>query len=113
MSIQNLLMAWGRGLAVDSAPNGYPSQAPTASLMAKGNISLPPLNDDDQIRIDAVVSAMKLTKPDHYEVICYAYIARISDTRIGRKVRRGKKWVTDTRHSAEGYLEAKLEDLLP
>ena len=112
MTIQDLLIAWGRGMAMDSAPNNYPSQAPTAALQAKGNIGLPPLPDDAQIRIDATVSAMKHPKPAHYEVICYAYVTKLSDSRIARKVRHRKQWVTDLRHAAEGYLEAKLEDML-
>jgi len=75
-------------------------------------VSVAPLNDDDQQSIDAVVSAMKHPKPEHYEVICYAYITGLSDNQIKKRVRCRKDWVTSTRQAAEGYIEAKLEDML-
>jgi len=75
-------------------------------------VSAAPLNDDDQQRIDAVVSAMKHPKPEHYEVICYAYITGLSDKQITRRVKRRRDWVTSVRQSAEGYIEAKLEPML-
>jgi hypothetical protein len=111
VSIQDKLIAWGRGLAINSPPNDLPKQTTFARFMAKGAISLPPLCDEEQQRIDRVVSDMKLVKPEHYEVICYAYITGLRDYQIRRKVKHRTEWVERTRLSAEGYLEAKLEDL--
>ena len=96
-------------MAMDSAPNGFPHKSPYAAMIARGNISIPPLPDEEQERVDAIVSAMKIKRPDMYEVICYAYITRLSDSRIARKVRHRKQWVTSIRNAAEGYLEAKLD----
>lgn len=112
MNIQDLLIAWGNGLAMDKPTNGYPSQSAFAKEMANGNIGIAPLPDDAQGHVDAVVSAMKHPKPEHYEVICFAYITGLPDSKISKRVRHRKEWVTATRQSAEGYIEAKLEGLL-
>ena len=111
-TIQDKLIAWGRGKAISDPPNGYPEQTPFARLIrnpGQANVGILPLDSEDQARIDAAVSAMKLTKPDHYEIICYAYIAQMRDDAIRHKVRRSKSWVRDIRRNAEHYLEGRLE----
>ena len=109
MTIQDLLIAWGKGRSIHDAPNGYPSQTPTARLQAKCDIGIAPLPDDEQQRVDAAVSAMSLTKPTHYRVICFAYIDHKTDSIIGKKLRMSRSSAREASVAAEFYLEAKLD----
>lgn len=106
--IQEKLRAWGDGLAMDSAPNGYPSRSAFAKVIAQGSIKIPPLGVDEQTYIDAVVSRMKHQKPMHYEVICYHYIAKLADGQIAQKVKKSRTWVRETRIAGEHYIEGQI-----
>ena len=109
MHIQDLLIAWGRGKAMNNAENGYPHQTPFSRLAGAGTIGVAPLPDDEQIRIDAVVSSMKNTKPDHHKVIFCAYVLGMKDVRIAKKLKGSRSHAREIRLSAEAYLEGRLE----
>ena len=114
MSIQDTLIAWGRSRAINSAPNGYPSQAAFARLIARGNINIAPLGEDEIVRVDSIVSGMKAKKPTHHIIICLAYVEGWRDARIAQKwrfdgERHSRSWVREQRVAAEAWLEAKLE----
>ena len=113
MHIQDLLIAWGSGKAINNPPNGYPSQTAFARFIARGNLSVAPLDPDTQLHVDHEVSNTKNTKPDHFKVINCAYVHRMGDGVIAREMRfdgarRSRSWVRLTRKAAEAYLEAKL-----
>ena len=107
--IQDKLIAWGRGLAMNAPPNGFPSQSAFARVIARGSIKVPPLDAEEQERIDSVVSDMKHHKPEHYEIICYHYITLLRDGQIARKVKKSRTWVRETRIAGEHYIEAKID----
>jgi len=109
MDIQTLLRAWGISHAMNHAPNDYPKQAAFVRLMSRGNVSVPPLPDEYHQRIDGVVSSLKHRRPDFYEVICYAYVAGLSDVRISKKIKCNRWQAREMRVAAEAYVEAKLE----
>ena len=114
MSIQDTLIAWGRGRAMNSAPNGYPNKAAFARLISRGNINIPPLGEDEMIRLDAIVSGMKGKKPTHHIIICLAYVEGWRDARIASKCRfegqkHSRSWVREQRIAGEAWIEAKLE----
>lgn len=111
MYIQELLIAWGRGRAIDDAPNGYPRQSAFARMAGMGNVEQARLPDEEQLRVDGAVSDMKEKKPDHYAVICNAYIRGLPDSVSALRLRpkRSRSWVRNIRENAEHYLEAKLE----
>ena len=116
MSIKQTLEAWGSAKAIDKAPNGYPSINPIAKMMGNGDVGMPPIDIDLHNRIDAIVSAMRETKPDHHRVLVTYYVkGQKSDSKVARalttrenKVTRGA--VASLRNNAEGYVEAKLDD---
>jgi len=105
-SIQEALILWGRGKAMADAPNGYQ----TPSLFHRPSRSVLSLSPEIHSQIDQVVSALRLSKPQHYEIICRAYVHLWRDGRIARELRRSRSWVRETRIAAEYYLEAKLEE---
>jgi hypothetical protein len=110
-AIQDKLLAWGKGLAMHTATNGYPKQSPyVREMRSAGNATVKalPLAGEEQERIDIVVSEMKSTKPQHYEVICYCYISRMIDGKIAKRVKKSRTWVRETRVAAEYYLEGRL-----
>ena len=114
MSIQDLLIAWGRGRAMNDPPNGLPNQTTFARFISLGSISVPPLDPDYQGRIDAVVSRMKHSKPQHHKIIFCAYVNNLRDGAISKEMRfdgqrYSRSWVRQTRKAAESYLEAKLD----
>ena len=114
MSIQDRLIAWGRGRAMNSAPNDYPSKAAFAQWIARGNINIAPLTIEEHERIDSVISDMKNKKPTHHAIICLYYVERWRDAKIAGKWRfdgskQSRTWVRENRVAAEHYLEAKLE----
>lgn len=96
---------------MNCAPNDYPPRSAFAKLIARGNISLPPLADEDHERIDLQVSAMKHRKPESHQIICLSYVEEWSDAKIARSwfKRRSRTWVREQRLAAESYLEAKLD----
>lgn len=109
MHIQDLLVSWGRGKAMNNAENGYPHQTPFSRLAGAGDIGTAPLPDDDHIRIDAAVSSLKARKLDHYKVIKCAYIKNMKDHDIARRLRCSRSTARDTRLQAECWLEGRLE----
>jgi hypothetical protein len=112
MGIQEKLLAWGKGLAMQTAPNGYPPRSPyVADMRTSGRamVRIAPLPDDEQQRIDGIVSGMKQTRPERYEVICLAYITRLRDHQIAQRIRASRHAAKEIRIAAEAYLEAKLE----
>jgi hypothetical protein len=109
MQIQDLLIAWGRGKAMNNAENGYPCQTPFSRLAGAGDIGTAPLSDDDHIRIDAAVSGLKVRKIDHYKVIKCAYVKSMKDHQIAKRLKCSRSHARDTRLQAEHWLEGKLE----
>jgi len=109
MDIQTLLRAWAMGVAINRAPNGWPRQSAFAKEMGKGNIGMPPLPDEEQQRIDRIVSDLKIPRPDFYEVICLSYISGLSDVKISRRLKCNRWQAREKRVAAEAYLEAKLD----
>ena len=111
VNIQDLLVKWGNGRAINDAPNDYPNQAPFVRLMGEGSIGVPPLAPEPHEFIDSHISAMKHTKPDHHRVIFGKYVYKMSDPDLGRYLqpRRSRTAARELRLSAEAYLEAKLE----
>lgn len=108
MSIQHDLILWGKSRAIGEAPNGYPSQAAFAKEMGQGNVSMPGLDEDAHIRIDRVVSGLKVRKPDHYEVIRHAYHDSLKDHQIAERMNKSRSWVRGIRESAEYWLDGAL-----
>lgn len=121
MDIKILLQAWGRGRALNQAPNGYPPQSAFAKEMrqpgdgfAHNRLRLP---DEDIKVIDAVISRLKIRKPDQHKVIVCAYARGMLDHQISKSqsfdgVTVSRSWVRAVRENAEHWLEAKLEDYL-
>ena len=112
--IQDMLIAWGHGKAMNSAPNDYPNMTPFARLMAQGSVRLGSLGQDQHERIDRTVSAMKHSRPDSHKIIFCAYVNMLNDAQIARHMRFegqrfSRSWVRQARKAAEAYLEAKLE----
>lgn len=108
-------MAWGAGKAMNNAENGYPVQSPFARYMLNPGDStdrvswVPPISDDEHIRIDGVICSLGHKKPAHYEIICLHYLSRISDIKIARAIGIGKTSVRAMRENAEFWIEAKLD----
>lgn len=114
MTIQDILMAWGKGKAMGAAENGYPSQAPFARFMlnpgdSAEKASFSPLLDPDQhCRVDAVVSEMRYRKPHHFEIICMAYIQRKRDAAIAKAKRESRSSIRNARENAEFWIDGRL-----
>jgi len=115
VSIQDKLIAWGAGKALNQAENGYPKQTPFARYMLNPGdttqrvSSVPPISDDEHIRIDGVICALGQRKPAHYEIICLHYLSKVSDIKIARVIGIGKTSVRSMRENAEFWIEAKLD----
>lgn len=111
MSIQLTLMAWSRGKAIDDAPNGIRPPAWTKSIRNPGtaNLSIPPLPDDEMMRVDYAISAMKHRKPKHHSVIVLYYLEHKGDKEVARRIRGSRTMARELRIAAEHYLEAKLD----
>jgi hypothetical protein len=116
--VQDLLIAWGRGRSINSAPNGYPPKAAFAVLISRGNLNAAGYTEEELERVDRYVSDMKLKKPIHHAIIALHYVERMTDARTAhylRKhgsedVRRAKRtWVRETRLAAEHWIEGRLE----
>ena len=109
MHIQDLLLAWGRGKAMNNATNGYPAQTPFSRLAGAGDIGTAPLPDDEHIRIYAAVSSLKVRKGEHYKVIKCAYVKSMKDHQIARRLKCSRSHARDTRLQAEHWLEGRLD----
>ena len=115
MVIQDLLTAWGKGRAISDPPNGYPSQAPFARLIARGNVGLPKLPDEAHGRVDGAVSDLRLKKPLHHAIIVKSYIGRLTDAQIARQISKAEKRPTSRstvrgiRIAAEHWIEGRLD----
>lgn len=113
VNIQDKLILWGRGRAMDAPENGYPHQTTFARFIrssGQATVKLPPLAEDEFARVDVEVSKMNLKKPDHYKAICLYYIDRMGDAKIARSMKTTRHFIKNLRENAEHYLEAKLED---
>jgi len=112
MAIQDILEAWARGRAIDEAPNNIKPPGWTKSIRNSGQatVKAPMLPDEDMIRVDSAISAMKHRKPTHHQVIVYFYLHRLPDKAIARELSGSRSWVRETRIAAEHYLEAKILD---
>ena len=115
MVIQDILMAWAKGKAMNAAENGYPHQTPFARyLVAPGDMAdkagaVLPISDERHIIVDGVVSKLGQRKPAHYEIVCLHYLSRLSDRRIARVVGISASSTRNMRENAEYWIEAKLD----
>jgi len=114
MSVQDTLIAWGRGKAMDKPENGFPSQAPFARFIVNpgdgADIAreIPPLDLDEHCKVDAVVSEMSRKKPHHFEIICLAYIGRKRDMTIAGALHYSRSTVRAMRENAEFWIDGRL-----
>jgi DNA-directed RNA polymerase specialized sigma24 family protein len=108
--IVTLLEAWGSSRRIDAASNGYPSQSPFVREMKPTGprSSRPTLPDDMHMELDYAVSSMRNRKPDHYAVIVFYYVEKMTDARIGRRMRVSRSTIRDTRKQAEHWLEGRM-----
>lgn len=115
MVIQDILMAWAKGKAMNAAENGYPHQTPFARyLVSPGDMAdkagaALPISEDKHIIVDGVVSRLGQRKPAHYEIVCLYYLARSSDRKIAKSIGIGPTSVRAMRENAEFWIEAKLD----
>ena len=111
MAIQDILQAWARGRAMDDAPNHVKPPAWTKLIRNPGGAGhrSPTLPDEDMIRVDSAVSALKERKPIHYRVIVYCYLYNQRDADIAKLLHGSRSWAREVRMAAEHYLEAKLD----
>lgn len=117
MAIQDTLIAWAKGKALNEAQNGYPRQSAFARYMLnpgdtadKAN-AVDPLGIDDHIRVDAAVSELRLSKPVHFQVICLAYLCRKRDVSIARILRTSRSSARALRENAEYWIDGRLGDI--
>lgn len=122
-TIQDILAAWGRARMIGDPPNGYTAPHYTSQIQNPGEQAdkarTAPLPDDDHIRVDVAVSALRSRKPDHYRVIYFAYQRGMPDSKIAEcsrwgdtnepKERRSRSWVRTIRENAEHWLDGRLE----
>ena len=109
MTIQDLLIAWGRSRSVNFPPNDFPPQSPFARLIARGGIGLPPLPDEEVERIDRAVSSLKIKSQTKHDIIKLSYIFKLTDREIAREMNGSRSWVRTLRENAEHYLDGRLE----
>ena len=111
MAIQDILQAWARGKAMDESPNDIKPPSWVASIRNPGtaNHRAPILPDDEMVRVDSAVSAMKDRKPSHHRAIVLFYLYRLRDKDIAKRLHGSRSWARETRIAAEHYLEAKLD----
>jgi ribosomal protein S14 len=109
-TIQDMLIAWGKGAALWDAPNGYPSRSALVTMAGKGDIGVAGQSIGDHIRVDAEVSALRVKKPKHYIIVERCYRRGLSDTKIARRLKMSRSAVREMRIAAEYYLEARLID---
>lgn len=109
--IQRMLMAWGGGKAIDRPPNGFASQTPFARFMDQDCASRESITDGKMSEVDKIVSHMSKEKPQWCEVIKLAYIRGLPDAVAGRRMKRGRTWVRDTRREAEAFIEGCMTNL--
>ena len=108
MTIQDLLIAWGRNRALSDPPNGYPTSI-LGRMMSKGTVSLPTLPDEDVERVDAAVSQLRLKHTIKHEIIKLHYIHHRTDREIAKQMGGSRSWIRSLRENAEHYLEGKLD----
>ena len=115
MVIQDILMAWAKGKAMNAAENGYPHQTPFARyLVAPGDMAdkagaVLPISDERHIIVDGIVSKLGQRKPAHYEIVCLHYLSRVSDRKVARIVGISPSSTRNMRENAEFWIEAKLD----
>jgi hypothetical protein len=110
-TIQDKLRAWARGKAMDEAPNDAKGPGWTRSILNPGRAThrAPVMPEDEMIRVDREVTALRERKPGHYQVIVRYYLRHEQDREIAVAMRGSRTWVRELRVAAEHYLEAKLE----
>lgn len=113
--ISSLLASWGIDKRVSWATNGYPSSCTFARFMvnpgeaAEKGLRHVPLSTDLHNQVDAAVSSMKPRKPEHYKIVCYAYIGRMADHVIGERLGLSRSSVRGLRMAAEAWVESRLD----
>lgn len=112
-AIQDVLLAWGRGRSVHSAPNGYPRQANFAGSMINpgdqaARAEITPLPELEHLRVDAVVSQLMDRKPEQHRIIRMAYIYKMSDSEICKAIRCSRSRVRSIRENAEHWIDGRL-----
>ena len=121
-TIQDKLLAWGRSRLISSPPNAVKPPGWVGQIQNPGEqadrLAMPPLGEDEHIRVDAAVSELKNRKPDHHRAIVCAYQYRMNDNELakrwhwfdahGNPERRSRSWVRSVRENAEHWLDGKL-----
>ena len=111
MAIQDVLRAWANGRAIGSAPNDVKPPAWTKLIRNAGsaNVGIPPLPEEEMIRVDVAISDLKWRKPSHHKAILVYYLYRKADKDIASELGKSVSKAREIRISAEHYLEARLE----
>lgn len=110
MTIQDLLIAWGKGRHLSEPPNGIRPPGWTQQIRNPGTatVSIPPLDEENHAIVDAAVSALHRLKPDHHYVICLSYIQGLRDGQIARRIHVSKSTARNIREQAEHWVEGRV-----
>jgi len=115
LHIKDLLQSWGDGKWINKPFNGYPNACNFAKYILLPGDSMErasrpmPIPPELHSRLDAIVSGMKNTHPQRFEILCLAYIAGFLDHKIGGKMGLSRSSVYTMREAAEAWVEAKLD----
>lgn len=116
VSIQTLLVAWGRSRLVnDPDLVGYPHKAAFAVLARQSGgwaLGAAPLDEETHSLVDAAVSQLKIRNVDRHAALVAHYVYRLSDSRAARKLKVSRSTARDLRVSAEAWVEGRLLDMV-
>lgn len=112
LTIQSLLQSWGRDRELhDGDSLGFAPMSIYAREMRNSGqwaSKSPPLSEDEHMRVDAEVSALKLRKGRRYKAIVLAYVAGFRDQDLGKYFHCSTSTAREARIAGENWLEARL-----
>ena len=112
LTIQELLRSWGRSKEIaDACGLDFPSIAPYAKEMRNSGqwtSKAPSLAEDEHMRVDAEVSALKLRKGRRHKAIVLAYVGGFKDCDLANYFHCSKSTAREARIAGENWLEARL-----
>jgi len=106
LQTQRTLQQWGAWLRGSSVGLGY-----GINVLAKvrgGGVPLPPISDDQGVRVDQVVAILKRFNYEQYRCIKLAYVELKSNRAIGRELCVGWNTVQRRIEAAEEWIGLQL-----